>query len=171
MLVCETSRLIIRQFTIDDASFIFRLLNSPMWLTYIGDRHIRGLNDARNYLVNGPLVSYDRYGFGLYLVALKDDNTPIGMTGLIKRNGLEEVDLGFAFLPEYTGRGYAYEAANAVMNYALSSLKLTRVAAITTEKNEHAISLLNKIGMHHEKMVQLPGNDTQFMYFINSVSA
>ncbi|SHN43750.1 GNAT family N-acetyltransferase [Chitinophaga sp. CF418] len=167
MLVCETSRLIVRQFTIDDAPFIFRLLNTDIWLTYIGDRNIRGLNDARNYLVNGPLLSYDRYGFGLYLVALKDEHTPIGMTGLIKRNGLEEVDIGFAFLPEYTGKGYAFEAASAVMDYALTTLHLTRIAAITTEKNEHAISLLKKIGLHHEKMVHLPGSSTAFMYFIN----
>lgn len=167
MLVCETSRLIIRHFTIDDAAFIYRLLNTPIWLTYIGDRHIRGLSDARNYLVNGPLVSYDRYGFGLYCVALREDKTPVGMTGLIKRNGLEEVDIGFAFLPEYTGQGYAYEAASAVKDYALTTLKLPRVAAITTEKNQQAISLLNKIGLHHEKMVQLPGSDTEFMYFIN----
>jgi len=167
MLVCETSRLIIRQFTIDDAPFIFRLLNTEIWLTYIGDRNIKGLDDARNYLVNGPLASYDRFGFGLYMVALKDEHTPVGMTGLIKRTGLEEVDIGFAFLPEYTGKGYAFEAASAVKDYALITLKLPRVAAITTEKNVHAITLLKKIGLHHEKMVQLPGNSTAFMYFIN----
>ncbi|PSL28329.1 GNAT family N-acetyltransferase [Chitinophaga ginsengisoli] len=167
MLVCETSRLIIRQFTIDDAPFIFRLLNTEIWLTYIGDRNIRGLDDARNYLVNGPLASYDRFGFGLYLVALKGEHTPVGMTGLIKRNGLEEVDIGFAFLPEYTGKGYAFEAASAIKDHALATLKLPRVAAITTEKNIHAINLLEKIGLHHEKMVLLPGNNTEFMYFVN----
>jgi [ribosomal protein S5]-alanine N-acetyltransferase len=167
MLICETARLHIRRFTIDDAPFIYRLLNSPTWLVYIGDRKIRGLHDALNYLINGPLASYDQYGFGLYLVALKELQTPIGMTGLIKRDGLEEVDIGFAFLPDYTGKGYAYEAANAVKDYALSTLKLPRVAAITTEKNDHAIALLNKIGLHHEKMIQLPGNSTEFMYFIN----
>ena len=167
MLICETARLHLRQFTIDDAPFIYRLLNSPTWLIYIGDRNVRGLHDARNYLINGPFASYDQYGFGLYLVALKEDNTPIGMTGLIKRDGLEEVDIGFAFLPDYTGKGYAYEAANAVKDYALAILKLPRVAAITTEKNDHAIALLNKIGLHHEKMVQLPGSNTEFMYFIN----
>jgi RimJ/RimL family protein N-acetyltransferase len=89
------------------------------------------------------------------------------MTGLIRRNGLEEVDIGFAFLPEYTGRGYAYEAASAVKDYALTTLQLPRVAAITTEKNEHAITLLKKIGLHHEKMVHLPGSSTEFMYFVN----
>jgi len=167
MLICETDRLTIRQFTIDDDAFIFRLLNSPIWLIYIGDRKIRGLHDARNYIINGPLASYDRYGFGLYLVALKEDETPIGMTGLIKRDGLQEVDMGFAFLPDYTGKGYAYEAASAVKDYALNILKLPRLAAITTEKNTHAIALLNKIGLHHEKMVQLPGSDLSFLYFIN----
>lgn len=167
MLVCETPRLIIRQFTTEDAAFILKLLNTPIWLTYIGDRHIRGLNDARNYLLNGPLASYDRYGFGLYCVTLKEEHTPIGMTGLIKRNGLEEVDIGFAFLPEYTGKGYAFEAASAVKNYALTTLKLPRVAAITTEKNGQAISLLNKLGLHHKKMIRLPGSDIIFMYFID----
>ncbi|SFN21159.1 Protein N-acetyltransferase, RimJ/RimL family [Chitinophaga sp. YR627] len=167
MLICETARLQVRRFTIDDAPFIFHLLNSPTWLIYIGDRNVRGLHDARNYLINGPLASYDQYGFGLYLVALKTDKTPIGMTGLIKRDGLEEVDIGFAFLPNYTGKGYAYEAANAIKDYALTTLKLSRVAAITTEKNNHAIALLNKIGLHHEKMVQLPGSSIEFMYFIN----
>jgi len=167
MLICETARLQVRRFTIDDAPFIYRLLNSPTWLIYIGDRNVRGLHDARNYLINGPLASYDQYGFGLYLVALKADKTPIGMTGLIKRDGLEEVDIGFAFLPDYTGKGYAYEAANAIKDYALTTVKLPRVAAITTEKNDHAIALLNKIGLRHEKMVQLPGSSTAFMYFIN----
>jgi RimJ/RimL family protein N-acetyltransferase len=167
MLICETDRLTIRQFTIDDAPFIYRLLNTPTWLTYIGDRNIKGLHDARNYLVNGPMFSYDINGFGLYLVALKEDQTPVGMTGLIKRDGLEEVDLGFAFLPEYTGKGYAFEAAKAVKDYALTTLKLPHVAAITTEKNEHAIALLNKIGLRHDKMVRLPGNNAEFMYFID----
>lgn len=167
MLICETARLDIRRFTIDDAPFVYRLLNSPTWLTYIGDRNIRGLHDARNYIINGPQASYDQYGFGLYLIALKEDKTPIGMTGLIKRDGLDDVDIGFAFLPDYTGKGYAYEAANAVKEYALTTLKLPRVAAITTQKNVHAIALLNKIGLHHERMIQLPGSTAQFMYFIN----
>ncbi|MBW8683417.1 GNAT family N-acetyltransferase [Chitinophaga rhizophila] len=167
MLICETARLHIRQFTIDDAAFIYRLLNSPTWLIYIGDRNIRGLHDARNYLINGPIASYERHGFGLYLIALKGEGTPVGMTGLIRRDGLEEVDIGFAFLPDYTGKGYAYEAVNAIKDYALTTLKLPRVAAITTQKNISAIALLNKIGLRHEKMIQLPGNSTAFMYFIN----
>ncbi|MVT09415.1 GNAT family N-acetyltransferase [Chitinophaga tropicalis] len=165
MLIAETARLYVRYFTLDDAPFILQLLNSPTWLTFIGDRKVRSLDDARNYLVNGPIASYDRYGFGLYLVALKEGNKSIGMSGLIKRDGLDDVDVGFALHPDYEGQGYAYEATAAVMDYGRHTLQLPRIVAITTEENKHSIALLQKIGLHHEKMILLPGNEREYMYF------
>ncbi|HJT74153.1 MAG TPA: GNAT family N-acetyltransferase [Chitinophaga sp.] len=165
MLIAETARLYVRYFTLDDAPFILQLLNSPTWLTFIGDRKVRTLEDARNYLVNGPIASYDRYGFGLYLVGLKEGNKSIGMSGLIKRDGLEDVDVGFALHPDYEGQGYAYEATAAVMDYGFHTLQLPRIVAITTEENKHSIALLQKIGLHHEKMILLPGNEREYMYF------
>lgn len=165
MLIVETARLYIRRFILDDAPFVLKLLNSPTWLTFIGDRKIRTLEDARNYIINGPIASYDRNGFGLYLVALKEGDIPIGMSGLVKRDGLEDVDVGFALHPDYEGQGYAYEAATAVMDYGFHTLQLPRIVAITTEENKHSIALLQRIGLHHEKTIHLPGNERPFMYF------
>src|SRR5688572_10804905 len=96
MTALTTDRLILRELTLDDAEFILGLVNEPSWLRFIGDRGVRTLDDARAYISNGPMKSYERNGFGLYLTALKGAGTPIGMCGLIKRDGLDDVDVGFA---------------------------------------------------------------------------
>src|SRR6185503_18613176 len=132
----ETTRLTIRRLSADDAEFILKLLNEPSWLRFIGDKGVRTVEDARAYILNGPVEMYSRLGFGLYLVELKEEGISIGMCGLIKRDALEDVDIGFAFLPEYWGKGYAYEAAAAVMSYARSALGLKRVVAITSVDND-----------------------------------
>ena len=122
MIVLETERLILRQLSIDDAEFIFELVNDPSWLRYIGDKGVRHLDDARQYILNRPVESYERNGFGLYLVALKASGTPMGMCGLVKRATLPEPDIGFAFRPDYWSKGYAFESAAAVMSYAKEKL-------------------------------------------------
>ena len=165
MLICETERLIICQLTVHDAPFVFTLLNTPTWIQFIGDRGIRNIDEARNYLLNGPIASYRRLGFGLFLVKLKEGDLPIGMSGLIKRDGLEHVDVGFALHPDFTGKGYAFESTSAVMNYAREVLKLTTIDAITTEDNANSIALLKKIGLQYKKMVTLPGNPKEYMLF------
>ena len=147
MIILETDRLILREFNTDDAAFILLLLNNPGWLRYIGDRNVKTMDDAKNYLLNGPMKSYYENGFGLSLVELKENHLPIGMCGLIKRETLEHVDIGFALLPEYAGKGYAYEIAAATMAHAETHLGITEIVAITTEDNEHSIRLLNKIGL------------------------
>jgi RimJ/RimL family protein N-acetyltransferase len=165
MLISETERLSINELTVQDAPFVLTLLNTPTWLRFIGDRGIKNLDEARNYLLNGPIASYKRLGFGLYLIKLKEGDIPVGMSGLIKRDGLDDVDVGFALHPDYTGKGYAFEATAAVMTYAREVLKLTTVLAITTEDNTHSISLLQKIGLRYKKMVTLPGNQKEYMLF------
>lgn len=165
MLICETERLIICQLTVHDAPFVFTLLNTPTWIQFIGDRGIRNIDEARNYLLNGPIASYKRLGFGLFMVKLKEGDLPIGMSGLIKRDGLEHVDVGFALHPDFTGKGYAFESTSAVMNYAREVLKLTTIDAITTEDNANSIALLKKIGLQYKKMVTLPGNPKEYMLF------
>ncbi|SEW34374.1 Protein N-acetyltransferase, RimJ/RimL family [Chitinophaga sp. YR573] len=165
MLISETERLSINELTVQDAPFVLTLLNTPTWLRFIGDRGIKNLDEARNYLLNGPIASYKRLGFGLYLIKLKEGDIPVGMSGLIKRDGLDDVDVGFALHPDYTGKGYAFEATAAVMTYAREVLKLNMVVAITTEDNTHSISLLQKIGLHYKKMVTLPGNQKEYMLF------
>ena len=109
--VLETDRLILRQLSIEDDAFILELVNDPLWLRFIGDRGVRTLDEARNYILKGPVAMYERAGFGLYLVERKIDGVPMGICGLIKRDVLDDVDLGFAFLPEYRGQGYATESA------------------------------------------------------------
>ena len=165
MTVIETPRLILRKLVDDDAEFIFQLLNSPTWLEYVGDRGIKTMDDARNYILQKIMKSYEQFGFGLWLTKLKTGETPIGICGLIKRDTLEDVDIGFAFLPEHTGKGYAFEAASATMNYAMNELKLIRILAITTEVNTKSIRLLEKIGLRFEKKMRMAGDPEELMLF------
>ncbi len=154
MLVLDTGRLILRRFNIDDdAPFILALLNEPSFLQYIGDKKVRNLDDARQYLSNGPIASYARHGFGLYLVELKDAHTSIGMCGLLKREELPEPDIGFAFLPEFWNKGYAFEAADAVMKYARETLNLGRILAIVNPDNYASMKLLERLGLTFERML------------------
>lgn len=153
--VLETDRLILRKLSVEDACFVLGLLNEPSWLLYIGDKGVRTLEDARNYIRTGPLESYRRFGFGLYLAELKGSRTPIGICGLVKRDSLEDVDVGFAFLPEFWGRGYAYESASAVLAFAKSVLGLPRIVAVTAPDNERSIRVLEKLGLRFDRMVRL----------------
>lgn len=151
MLVFETERLLLREFTLDDAPFILTLLNDPSFIRYINDKNVRTLEAARQYMRNGPIASYAQNGFGLYLVALKDSQTPIGMCGLLKREELPDPDIGFAFLPDFWGKGFAFESAAAVMNDARERLRLNRVLAIVNHDNDASIKLLKKLGMKFER--------------------
>lgn len=159
MQVLETDRLIIRWLTIEDAAFILELVNDPSWLRFIGDRGVRTLEDARNYILKGPAEMYGRLGFGLYLVELKDEGVPIGTCGLIKRDSLKDVDIGFAFLPSFRGSGYAYEAASAVLAYGKNTLGLERIVAIVSPGNDRSIRLLEKLGLQFEQRIQLSERD------------
>lgn len=151
----QTQNLIIRKLAVDDAPFIFELVNMPSWLQYIGDRGVKTLHDAEQYITNGPMASYEKFGFGLYLVALKDTQEPVGMCGLLKRDTLDNPDIGFAFLQKFTGRGYAFEAATEVLTYGKSVLGLTRILAITTKDNASSIKLLGRLGFEFEKHIMI----------------
>jgi RimJ/RimL family protein N-acetyltransferase len=156
MNLIETDRTTVRWLTVEDEGLIFELLNDPGWLRYIGDRGIRTLADAQGYILNGPVAMYNRLGFGLYLVERKLDGVPMGLCGLMKRDFLADVDLGFAFLPAFRTQGYAHEAAAAVMDYARNVLGLRRLVAITTPDNERSGRLLEKLGFRLEGMIQFP---------------
>ncbi len=164
MIILETERLILRTFNVDDASFYFELWKQASWIQYIGDKKFRDVDDARESLINGPMKMYAEKGFSLYMMILKD-RTPIGMCGLIKRDTLDDVDIGYGLLSAYEGNGYTLEAAQAVMNFAKNDLHLKRVVAITTTDNKKSINLLEKIGMRYEKMVKAPIDDTQLMLY------
>jgi len=159
MKILETERLVLRQFSIDDAQFIFELLNEPSFIQNIGDRGIRTLDDARSYILRVPIASYEQNGFGLYLVVSKETGESIGMCGLIKRDTLEDVDIGYAYLPRFWSKGYAVEAALAVKEYARDVVGLKRLVAITDPENQASIRVLEKIGLRFEKMVRLSEDD------------
>jgi RimJ/RimL family protein N-acetyltransferase len=155
-IIVETRRLTIRRLTLDDAPFIWELLNDAAFMQFIGDRGVRTVDDACEYLTKGPLEMYERLGFGLWGVELRTTRTPMGICGLLKREWLDDVDLGFAFLPEFRGAGYAFESAAAVIGYGLDHLKLSRLTAIVSPGNAKSESLLARLGMQPGGMVRAP---------------
>ncbi len=161
----QTERLILRPMTEKDADFILELLNDPSFIRYIGDRNVRTLEGAKAYITNGPVASYAQNGFGLYLVELKESGDSMGMCGLIRRNTLQDVDIGYAFLPKFWSRGYAYEAAREMKRYAREELGLKRLVAVVDPENPPSIHLLGKLGMKFEKMVRLSPEDIELKLF------
>lgn len=161
----ETERLLLTQFTVDDAAFVLELLNTPSWLEFIGDRGVRTLEDARQYIVDGPLKSYGLVGYGSYVVRVKASRQPIGMCGLFKRETLDAPDIGFAFLPGHTGTGYGYEAASAVMTYTRETFGLTRILGFTSPKNQPSIHLLEKLGLRFERKFMYKGDGEESLLF------
>jgi [ribosomal protein S5]-alanine N-acetyltransferase len=164
-VILETARLALRRLTFEDAGFILGLVNEPSWLRHIGDKGVHDLDDARRYLRDGPMAMYAAHGFGLYLVERKQDRVPIGLCGLLKRDTLEDVDIGFAFLPSSWGHGYAREAATATLGHARDAFGLTRVVAVTAPDNADSIRLLESIGFVFERMLRLAGSDHDVRLF------
>jgi RimJ/RimL family protein N-acetyltransferase len=160
-----TPRLVLRPFVPDDAAFVLQLLNEPSFIRYIGDRGVRDAEGARQYLANGPLASYARFGFGLLLVATRDTGKPAGMCGLLKRDTLADVDLGYAFLPAFWSRGYAREAAAAVLAHGRDTLGLSRVVAITTPDNAASIRVLTHLGFQFERLIRLGAADEELSLY------
>jgi ribosomal-protein-alanine N-acetyltransferase len=159
MPVLETKRLTLRRMTLEDAPFILRLVNEPSWLRFIGDKNVRNLDDARRYIQTGPLDMYARFGFGMFLVQLMSGGEPIGACGLLKRDTLPAPDIGYAFLPEFWGQGYAFEAAAAVLSYGHKNHGMTRIMAITSPDNASSVRVLERCGMKFERMLAMSETD------------
>jgi len=153
--VLETDRLELRRLTTGDSAFILELLNDEAWLRYIGDKGVRTLAGAKRYLETGPIEMYERLGFGLYLVVRKSDGASIGICGLIKRDVLEDVDIGFAYLPPYRRHGYGREAASAVLAHGAADFGLKRIVAITSPDNDASVRLLEGLGFRYERTIDL----------------
>ena len=162
----ETDRLTMDELTYSDAPFIVTLLNDPTYVANIGDRGIRTLEQAQQYISDKIIASYRDHGFGLYAVRLSAGGEPIGMCGLVNRDSLEEVDIGYGFLPHARGKGYALEAAQEILHWARSKLKLTRLAAIVDPGNTPSIALLEKLGMQFDTLIHLPGDDKEVCLYL-----
>lgn len=166
--VATTERLVLWRMTEDDAPFILELLNEPLFHRFIGDKGVRDLDGARNYLKTGPIASYAQLGFGLFLVERKSDHVAVGMCGLLKRTSMDDVEIGFAFLARYGGQGYATEAGQAVMLLGRDSFGLKRIAAIADIDNEASASVLRKIGLQLRGTIKLPELDSERRYFLRT---
>jgi RimJ/RimL family protein N-acetyltransferase len=155
MAILKTPRLELRELTLADDEFILELLNEPAFMRHIGDKGVRSLSDAREYIATGPVASYRRLGFGLYLTSLADRGEPVGICGLLKRETLPDADVGFAFLSRHWSKGYAVESAGAVLDHGRRRLNLRRIVAITAPENRGSIAVLERIGLKFERMVKL----------------
>lgn len=154
MEILTTERLVLSEMTAADAPFMYQLLTMPSWLKYIGDRGIKNEADAKAYLENKIIPTYKNLGFGFYKVALRSDNTTLGICGIVKRDGLENIDIGYGFLEAHTGKGYALEATKAMLEYAITALNIKKIVAIVDPMNNKSIRLLEKIGLKYVKTLE-----------------
>lgn len=166
--ILETERLNLREVIESDAEFMLDLLNQPTFIRYIGDRNVRTIEDAQHFIETRYRQSYKDNGYGLYLVELQIPNselpTSIGLCGFVKRDNFEDADIGFAFLPQFEGKGYAVESAQAVMNYGQKVLGFKKVLAITTQDNDKSGRLLEKLDFMFEELVEMPNNEVLKLY-------
>lgn len=166
MTVTETARLRLRRLSSADAAFVLELHSDPDFLANIGDRGVHSLEDAQRYIADGPAMSYERLGFGLYLVELKDTRAALGLCGLLRRDSHPDVEIGFAFLPRARRRGYALEAAAATLQLAVHALGLTRIVAITALDNAGSIRILERLGLRFERMVHFTPDGRESRLFV-----
>ena len=169
MKILETERLILSEATENDAEFMLDLLNQPSFIKYIGDRNVRTVEEAKNFIETRYQKSYQDNGYGLYLVEtkskIKDQRSKIGVCGFVKRDNFEYADIGFAFLPQFEGKGYAFESAAAIMKYGEKTLGFKQVLAITTQDNERSGKLLEKVGFKFDELIEMPNNEVLKLFF------
>lgn len=161
----ETERLLLKPTDLEDIDLIFELMNSEKWLKYIGDRNIKTKEDAKQYIIDRHLPNFENYGYGSYTVVVKDSGEKIGSTGLFKREGLEVVDIGFAFLDSSIGKGYGYESSKEILDAGKKIFGLEKVSAITLPTNIASQKLIEKLGLTYQKMIQIPNDTDELMYY------
>ena len=161
----KTSRLYLKPTNLEDADFLLELLNTPKWISYIGDRNVKSTEDATIYIENNILPQYSKMGYGNYTVILKESNTKIGSCGLYDRKGIDGLDIGFAFLPQYEKMGYAFESANALKTAAFTIFGISKLNAITTLQNSSSQQLLERLGLRFKEIINLPGDNERLMLY------
>lgn len=161
----ETERLIIKPTNTEDAEFIIEIINTPKYHKYIGDRNIKSIEDAENYIKNRMLLQYEKVGFGNFTIILKSDDSKIGFCGIYLRDGLDIPDIGFAFFEEFEGKGYAFEAASELKKLAKTEFGLQKLSGITLETNHSSRKLLEKLGLKFQKKFFLEGDPEELMYY------
>ena len=163
----ETERLIISEITLEDAPFIIKLYNDKDYIHFIRDKNVRTIEDAKKNIEETFLSVYKKQEYGYYKVSLKSDHTPIGTSGLMKREGMDYIDIGFAYLKEFRGKGYAYEATKRILEFGLDELKMSPIAAITTQENINSSNLLERMGFKHERNIFIPNDHEELRLFMH----
>lgn len=161
----ETERLIVRPISLDDSAFIFDLYNRPKFIQFIGDRQLKNVSDAEDYIKNRFLPQFEKLGFGNYLVVTKDGDEKVGAVGIFEREGLDILDIGFSLLDEFEGKGYAYEAAMMVKSIGMDEFGLKKISAITSKDNFSSQKLIEKLGLKFQKYVTLPNDVEELRYY------
>ncbi|ASK31287.1 GNAT family N-acetyltransferase [Chryseobacterium sp. T16E-39] len=161
----ETERLILRPISLEDGAFIFDLYNRPKFIQFIGDRNLKNISDAEEYIKNRFLPQLENLGFGNYLVVTKDKNEKVGAVGIFEREGLDVVDIGFSLLDEFEGKGYAYEAAVKVKSIGMDEFGLKKISAITSKDNFSSQKLIEKLGLKFQKHITLPNDSEELRYY------
>ncbi len=163
--IFQTDRLGVRKITQKDTAFIIAILNTSGWLRFIGNRNVKTEKQAKKYIKEGPVKSYKDNGFGLWLVVRKEDGLAIGMCGILNRTNLSTPDIGFAFLPQFYGQGYAFEIATATLAYAKEHLQIPVVSAITLPDNKRSIKLIEKLGLKYIETIYLTGEKENLLLY------
>jgi len=161
----ETERLLLQPTSKSDAAFVFELLNTPKWIEHIGDRKVHSIANAEAYIATRMTPQLEKLGYGNYTVIRKSDSTKMGTCGLYDREGLEGIDIGFAFLPAYEKMGYAFEAASKIRDVAFQEFNISQISAITIKANKSSQRLLEKLGLQFIKYIKLPNDDEELMYY------
>lgn len=161
----STERLNLIIVTLEDAPFFLELYNSPTFIQFIGDKNIKSLEDARNYIQNRFFPQIEKLGYGNYLITRKEDGAKVGAVGIFEREGLEVHDIGFSFLEEFQGKGYGFEAASKLLEKAFSDFGCTKISAITSKENVASQTLIKKLGLQYLKMVKLPDDPEELLYY------
>lgn len=163
--ILETERLILQLVNIEDAEFILELYNSPNFIKFIGDRNLRTVKDAENYIKEKFLPHVDKYGFGSFVILRKSDRKKIGNVGIYMRDGLNAPDIGFSFLPKFEGKGFGFEASKKLMEFAFSEFDLKKISAISTKENISSQKLIEKLGLKYQSIVHLPDDPEDLLYY------
>lgn len=169
MKILETERTILREVVAEDAEFILDLLNQPSFIKYIGDRNVRTIDEARDYVESRFTSSYRKFGYGMWAVELKESAAVLGICGFVRRDSLPNADIGFAFLPQFEKKGYAYESAAAALRYGRENLNLKTILAITSLDNENSGRLLEKLGFKFDRLVVLPPSNDELKLFSSEI--
>ena len=164
-MITESERLILREIEQADGEFILELLNDPAWIRFVGDRNLRSVADAHEFIRTRFEPAYREHGIGLWLVLEKATGASIGICGLVNRAGMDDIDLGYALLPQHRGQGYAFEAASASLQYGYDRLGLSRIVAMTSPQNTSSCGLLERLGFQYERRVVLPGEQEELLLY------